>query len=396
MKKKILVLGGSFGGLTAALECKRLLGDKADVTLISNDKKFVFLPSLPWLVMGWRRSSDLTLDVGQILAPRGIAFVHASATGVDPAGNTVVTEQGTHDYDYLVVSTGPHLSCEEIPGLGPETGHTHCTFTLENAEKSALAWKKLLDDPGPVVVGSTQMASCFGPSYELAFEMDYVLRKKKMRSRVPITYLSSEPWPGHMGVGGVSKSRRFIEDEFAERDIEIITNQAVEEITANEIRLKGGGALPFRLAMLAPPFKGVPGVAGLGNPRGFIPADNHFRHPDHPNISTIGVAMALAPKEPTAVPTGVPKTAFMTIKMAKAAAANITADIQGRPPVAEKNLGVVCLMDMGKTAALMMAEPLLPPRQRSVLKKGRWAAWTKAGIEKYFLWKLRHGYSGLP
>ena len=396
MKKKIVVLGGSFGGLTAALEVKRLLSAQVEVTLISADKDFVFLPSLPWLIMGSRRPADITLSVAGILESRGITFIHETVNAVQPDELKVCTDKGEYAYDYLVISTGPHLSCEEIPGLSPEKGHTHCTFTLDYAIKSKEAWNRLLEEPGPIVLGSTQLASCFGPYYELAFEMDYELRKRKMRHKVPITYLTSEPYVGHMGVGGLGKSKRFMEDEFAELDITTVTNQSIDEITPDEIRLAGGGKLPFKLAMLAPPFKGVPGVAPLGNPRGFIPADNYFRHPDHSNIYTIGVAMALAPPEPTPVPTGVPKTGFMTVRMAKAAAANIAADVQNQSPTCTKELSVICLMDMGKTAALMVADPVLPPRQKSYLKKAMWAKWAKIQFEKYFLWKMRHGYSRLP
>ncbi len=109
-----------------------------------------------------------------------------------------------------------------------------------------------------------------------------------------------------------------------------------------------------------------------------------------------GVAMAIAPPEATPVPTGVPKTGDMTVKMAKAAAAAIAADVTGRtqPPAGE--LGVVCLMDMGRTAAMMKAYPVLPPRQSSYTKKGVWAKWLKLGFERYFLWKMRNGLSGLP
>lgn len=396
MKKKVVVLGGSFGGLTAALEVKRLAGDLVDVTLISADKDFVFLPSLPWLIMGSRKQADITLGVADILEPRGIAFIHETVQAIKPDALKVCTEKQEYPYDYLVISTGPYLSCEEIPGLSPDKGYTHCTFTMDYALKSREAWKRLLENPGPIVLGSTQLASCFGPYYELAFEMDHELRKRKMRHKVPITYLTSEPYLGHMGVGGLGKSRRFLEDEFAELDIKTITNQAIDEVAPDEIRLTGGGKVPFKLAMLAPPFKGVAGVASLGNPRGFIPADDYFRHPEHSNIYTVGVAMALAPPEPTPVPTGVPKTGFMTVRMAKAAAANIAADIRNLAPVSKKELSVICLMDMGRTAAIMVADPVLPPRQKSYLKKAVWAKWAKIQFETYFLWKMRHGYSRLP
>ena len=397
--KKILVLGGSFGGLTAAMEIKRRLGNKAEVTIISKDDHFVFLPSLPWLVTGHRTAQRLSLPLSRILPPRRIEFIRASVKGVDPAAQQVQTDQGAHGYDYLVIATGPHLACEEIRGLGPEQGFTHCVFSLENARQAKAAWEKLLADPGPVVLGSTQFASCFGPYYELAFELDYQLRRRKLRHKVPMVYLSSEPYPGHMGIDGVGRSRRFIEDEFAERDIKTVVNQSVAGIEANTIHLADGSTLPFKLAMLAPPFKGVGGVAELGNPRGFIPVDQHYRHPQHPNIYTVGVAAALAPREPTPVPTGVPKTGYMTVKMAQTAAAHLAAEIDNRPSpagLAIDELTVICMLDMGNTATLMMADPILPPRQRTILHKKRWVRWAKAGLERYFLWKMRHGRSNLP
>ncbi|MBU2539370.1 MAG: FAD-dependent oxidoreductase [Proteobacteria bacterium] len=396
MLKKVLVLGGSFGGLTAAFEVKRRLGEHIDVTVISKDDRFVFLPSLPWLVTGHRQAAALTLPLSDILTSRKIHFVHGTACGIDPVRMQVTTETETHNYDYLVIATGPHLACEEIPGLGPKQGHTHCIFTLEYAQRSREAWQKLLANPGPIVLGSTQMASCFGPYYELAFELDQELRRRRMRHKVPITYLTSESCLGHMGIGGLGASRRFIEDEFAKRDINAVVSHAVTEVEPESIHLDNGSRLPFKLAMLAPPFKGVAGVAHLGNPRGFIPVDSHYRHQQYANIYAVGVAVAMAPREPTPVPTGVPKTGHMTVRMAKTAAFNIAADCNNTAPLAIEDLNVLCLMGMGKTGALMFADPILPPRQRSLLKQGRWVPWAKAGLERYFLWKMRHGLSRLP
>lgn len=394
---RIVVLGGSFGGLTAAFELKRLLGKKADVTVVSDDDRFVFLPSLPWLIMGWRKPEDITLKVSGILRPKGIAFIHEAAKQVDADASKVITSAGTElPYDYLVISTGPHLSFDEIPGMGPEKGFTDCTFTLDHAVRTGRTWRRVLQDPGPLVLGSSQMVSCFGPSYELAFEMDAELRRMKMRHKVPILYLTSEPYLGHMGVGGLGKSRRFMEDEFAERDIKPIVNSAIEEVYPGEIRLKDGNKIPFKLAMIAPPFKGVPAVAPLGNPRGFIPVDKNYRHTKFKNIFAVGVAIAIAPPEQTPVPVGVPKTGYMTVRMAKAAAETIVSDVTGKTPPLAEDIGVVCIMDMGNTAALMKAYPVLPPRQSSYMKKAIWAKWMKLGFEKYFLWKMKRGLSGLP
>jgi sulfide:quinone oxidoreductase len=217
-----------------------------------------------------------------------------------------------------------------------------------------------------------------------------------MRHKVPIIYLTSEPYLGHMGVGGLGNSKTFMEHEFAERDIKPLVSQAIQEVVPGEIRLKDGNKIPYKLAMIAPPFKGVPAVAPLGNPRGFIPVDKNYRHTKIKSIFAIGVAIAIAPPEATPVPTGVPKTGFMTVKMAKIAAATIASDVTGKTPPLTDELGVVCLMDMGNTAAIMKAYPVLPPRQSSYMKKTIWAKWMKVRFEKYFLWKMKNGFSNLP
>jgi sulfide:quinone oxidoreductase len=393
---KIVILGGSFGGLTAAFELKRLLGNRADITVVSDLDRFVFVPSLPWLSFGWRRVSDITLSLKPILERKGIAFRHDKAKGVDADASKVITEKKELSYDYLVIATGPHLAFDEIPGLGPEGGHTECIFTLDEAEKTRHAWSRFLENPGPIAVGSVQGVSCFGPPYEYAFEADMELRRMKMRHKVPMFFITSEPYIGHFGIGGFGASKSWLEDEFANRDIKLLTNQAVEEFAPDEVRLKDGTKIPFKLGMFASAMKGVPAVAHLGNPRGFIPVDGRMRHKDHKNIFSVGVAIAIAPPEPTSVPTGVPKTGQMTVNMAKTAARTIASDITDIKPPGLYEMNVFCLMDMGKTAAYMSAKPLLPPRQEITTRKALWAKWMKISFERYFLYKMKHGHGNWP
>ncbi|MEK6693588.1 MAG: FAD-dependent oxidoreductase, partial [Nitrospirota bacterium] len=142
---KIVILGGSFGGLTTAFELKRLLGKKVEITLLCDQDRFVFIPSLPWVAMGWRKPEDITLSLKDILVPKGINFVHSGAESIDPDKATVKTSSGEFSYDYLVIATGPYLSFEEVPGLGPEKGYTECIFTLEQAERTNKSWNKFLD-----------------------------------------------------------------------------------------------------------------------------------------------------------------------------------------------------------------------------------------------------------
>jgi sulfide:quinone oxidoreductase len=393
---EIVVIGGSFGGLTAAFELKRLLGKKSEVTLLSDNDKFVFVPSLPWVSLGWRKADDVTLPLDDILKRKSIAFKHEEARGIDAGASKVITSSGEIPYDYLVIATGPSLAFDEVPGLGPKGGHTECIFELDQAERAKVAWDRFLEDPGPIAVGSVQGVSCFGPPYEYAFEVDAELRRRKIRHKVPIHFITSEPYIGHFGISGFGASRRWLEDEFAEKDIKPLVSQAVEEFTPGEVRLKDGTKIPYKLAMFAPAMKGVAAVAPLGNPRGFIPVDGQLRHKEHKNIFCVGVAMAIAPPEPTPIPTGVPKTGYMTVKMALSAARTIASDVTGKGIPSPYEMDVVCLMDMGDTAAYMSARPLLPPRQELTLRKARWAKWMKIWFEKYFLYKMKHGRSNWP
>ncbi len=394
----IVIIGGSFGGLTAAFELKRQLGKGHDITLICDQEKFVFIPSLPWLCMGWCKPEDITLGLKGILESRGIKFVHAEARKIDPEGKRVIADGGEFSYDYLVIATGPHLAFDAIKGFDPALGYTKSIFTLGYAIDAHKAWKEFVKEPGPIVIGAAQGASCFGPAYELAYMVDGYLRKIGKRRNAPLTFVTSEPFLGHMGLGGVGKSRRAIEDEFAERDIKAITNAQIEEITAGEIKLKDGQVLKHKFSMIVPPFRGVDAIfnsPGLGNPKGFVPVDKYYRHPTFPNIYTVGVAIAIAPPEATPVPVGVPKTGYMTEHMAKAAAKNIAAAINGRE-MEPHEMDVFCVLDKGDKAIFMYANPTLPPRNKVFLKDTRLAHYFKKVFAKYFLWKMRYGLTQLP
>lgn len=227
-----------------------------------------------------------------------------------------------------------------------------------------------------------------------------MLRKMDRRSKTPLYFVTSEPYLSHFGLGGVGKSRRLMEDEFADKDIKAFCNAVVDEIIPGCVKLNDGTELPFNYSMFAPPFRGVDAIinSGLGNPKGWLMVDEYYRLPKHQNIFGVGVSVGIMPVEPTPVPTGVPKTGNMTTNMAKLAAHNIAADIQGglRKAFPVTEIGVACFADMGDTASLMVAKPALPPRQQTVLKKKRWVRWAKLGFERYFMAKMKLGATYLP
>ena len=400
----IVIVGAGIGGMSAAYELRETLGKGHEITLIGKGELFSFTPSNPWLAVGWRKPDEITLKVADHVGRHDIAYRGDGVGAIDAAGQAVVTTSGERiAYDYLVISTGPRLAFEEVPGTGPDGGHTQSVCTTPHAEQAWQAYQEFLKAPGPIVVGAVQGASCFGPAYEFAMILDADLRRRKLRDKVPMTFVTSEPYIGHMGLGGVGDSKGLMESEMRQRHIKWIENAKVAEVGAGEMRVvphDGKGqpgeaqSVPFKFAMLLPAFKGVDAVAavdGLCNPRGFVIVDKHRRSPKFPRIFAAGVCVAIPPVEPTPVPTGAPKTGFMIESMVTTIVRNIQAELKGETPDYEGTWNAVCLADMGDTGAAFVALPQIPPRNVTWTKIGKWVHLAKIGFEKYFLRKVRTG-----
>ena len=210
----VAIMGANIGGLPAAYEIQEILQKETPgehkVTVVSNTPDFSFVPSNPWVAVGWRKREDTGFSLEKPLQNKGINFIHSAVIEIKADDNQLKLENGeTVDYDYLVIATGPALAFHEVEGLGPE-GFTQSVCTISHAEKAWEGWQEFVHNPGPIVVGAVQGASCFGPAYEFAMIMDTDLRKRKIRDRVPITYVTSEPYVGHLGLGGVGNSKGLL------------------------------------------------------------------------------------------------------------------------------------------------------------------------------------------
>jgi sulfide:quinone oxidoreductase len=401
----VVVVGAGIGGMTVAYDLRAKLNKGEHlVTVIGDKPSFEFTPSNPWVAVGWRERKGTSIEVGKYLQKKQIDFIPSKVTKIDAEGNKLTLENGQSvDYDYLVITTGPKLAFDEVPGAGPEGGHTQSVCTLGHAETSYKDYQALVDEPGPVVVGAVQMASCFGPAYEYAFIVDCDLRKRKVRDKVPITYVTSEPYIGHLGLGGVGDSKSMLESAMRKRHIKWITNAKTTRVEAGMMYVEEHNdagdvikqhELPFKHAMMLPAFKGVDPVAevdGLCNPRGFVMIDEHQRNPKHPNIYSAGVCVAIPPVEVTPVPTGTPKTGYMIESMVSAIVHNITDDINGKEPSEKATWNAICLADMGDTGAAFVAIPQIPPRNVTWFKEGKWVHMAKVAYEKYFIRKMKTG-----
>jgi len=402
---EVVVLGAGLGGVIAAYEIKEKLRGEDRLTVISKGDSYFFVPSNPWVAVNWRDRESVEVKLPPVMKRKGINFINTGAKRVHPGENRVDLEDGRSiSYDYLVIATGPELAFDEIPGLGPDA-NTQSICHIDHAEQAANAFERYCKNPGPIVVGAVQGASCFGPAYEFAMILDTELRKRRIRDRVPMTFVTSEPYIGHLGLDGVGDTKGLLESEMRNRHIKWITNARVASIDPGMMHVeeinedgavKATHDLPFGYSMMLPAFRGVDaikGLEGLTNPRGFVLIDKHQRNPAFPNIFSIGVTVAIPPIGKTPVPVGVPKTGFMIESMVTATAENIGDLVRGKTPEAEATWNAICLADFGDGGVAFVAQPQIPPRNVNWSAEGKWVHLAKEAFEKYFLGKVRKGTS---
>jgi sulfide:quinone oxidoreductase len=397
---RTVVIGSSFAGMTGALELRKHLGAEHEVVVLDPRPDFTFIPSLIWMPFGIRDAGDVTFPLAPMYARKNIRFINEAAAHINADVRTVTTTGGQEiAYDRLLVATGPRLAFEKVPGLGPHTGYTQSVCNLEHALLAKDAWDAFLENPGPVVIGTAQGGSCFGASYEFLFNVKHRIKKAGLDDVAPVTFVTAEPYLGHFGLGGVGDSAQRVEHFFDRLGIEGLPNSSITEVRDGEIELEGGRVLPFAYAMIVPPFTGVDAVRdvpGLANPAGFVPVDDQFRHPEHTEIYAAGVAIAIAPPEPTAIPAGVPKTGQMSETMAKAAAHNIAASLTGSEPrsVPLTDLAAICVLDAGNNGIVFKADRVLAGANgagHARMMAGPQAHWAKLAFERYFLASRRRG-----
>ncbi len=402
---RIIVLGAGLGGTIAAYEIRDAAKGKAEVMVVNDQEDYWFVPSNPWVAVRWREPDAIRVHLPPIMAKKGIGFTAVGAKRVHPAESRIELNDGTVlDYDYLVIATGPDLAFDEVPGLGPQH-FTQSVCRTDHAADAADVFEELCANPRPIVVGAAQGASCYGPAYEFALILDTELKRRKVRDRVPMTFVTAEPYIGHLGLDGVGDTKSLLESELRDRHIKWVCNNRITKVEAGVMHteelaedgsVKATHELPFGFSMILPAFRGVPavfGIDGLTNPRGFILADKHQRNPTFKNVYSLGVCVAIPPIGPTPVPVGVPKTGFMIESMVTAIAANLVRELDGQEPVVEATWNAVCLADFGDGGVAFVAEPQIPPRNRNWAGKGKWVHLAKVGFEKYFLRKVRKGES---
>jgi sulfide:quinone oxidoreductase len=395
----VVIAGGGFAGLGAAYTLRKLLGPKDRVTVVEPSGRFVFALSLVWAVLG-RSLYRGTFALDPALEGKGIEYRRSAVREVLAEQNVVRTDDGEMQYDRLIIATGGRPNTTAIPGLADEFQSAHWIVGEESAVEARESLRRLFDHPGPVVIGAAPGATYFSGVYELALALDTVLRRRGIRDRVPLTFITGQPYLGDLGFDQ-SAARAKLEKLFAVRNITYRTGVTIERVGSHGVTLGSGETLPAEVSIIMPSFTGDIDIwksPQLTDQHGFIPVNDRYQHVTFPNIYAAGVACSFQSPIPPLTETRAPHTGYLAMRMGQAAAENAAASLGYGPP-AKRTLPYVLdvrLLDGGSIGLFLASWGTREVRNIAVELPGPAARYLKALQERYLVWRLRTGRMDIP
>jgi len=370
---KVLILGGGFGGVTAAECLAEQLSENHQITLVSRSRRFVFYPALVRLAFNKCRPEDVSFDLRHAMLDRRVNFIEAEVARIDPNERTVTIAhgdvQGVLPYDYLVFALGRRLATERVIGFYE---HAHHLLNVDKAIQFGKAVANFHD--GRAIIGHCAGARLPIPIYETAFALSRVLEERGERDRSKITVVSPVDLETELG----AEAAVALSKTFAARQIEHVSNFAVETATEDAIIANNGQTANFNLLMLLPPFRGSSASSYLDitNPEGYVNVDSTMRVAGHERIYAAGDCVNFDG----------PKMGHMAARQGEVAAQNLAAEIDGHEAVAHYRHELRFVIDEAGSDSIYLHQDLVDGP--ATLRQGRFWSWAKRVQKEY--WEASH------
>jgi len=330
----VVVLGGGFGGLETAFSLRKMVGDAAAITLVSDLDHFYFKPNSIYVPFGLD-PKKLRVPLERPAKRKGIELIQARARSIDPDVHRVESETGQLDYDYLVVATGAGMRAEEIPGL-PEFAQG--TWTAEDMLALRQSFAELLDaarggERRRVLFLVPPNNKCAGPLYEIVLMFDTWLGRHGAGDNTEITWTTYEPTFIH-AFG--PRLHDVVSEEFERRGIAGHAGYVVKEVGPEAVNYENGESLDYDLLVSLPPYVAAESFPGLpSDDRGFIQTELATRQVvGHPDVYAVGDSGDFPVKQ-----------AFLAFLQGDAAAAHIGSRILDSEPSGLFDPVSMCVME---------------------------------------------------
>ena len=327
MKPTILVLGGGIGGVHAAKELSREIGNEdginlARILVFERKKKSLYAPSLTWLMVGKRKPEDIYRELSKIEI-NGIEVIEGEIEQVDPKAKTVTTNGKIYQGDYIIISLGvtQNNSANLIPA-----GHNF--YTVEGAQSFHKKLKSFNGKKISIMNSSLPYKSPVAP-YEAAMLIDNYLRENSRRDEVEIHLYTPEVKP--MPFANPEISSRVVE-LMQEKEIQYRPNHQLVEAKQGKITFNTDSedTVSVDPGLLAyTPVHTAPNVledAGLVGESGWVEPDPDTLETQYENTYVIGDVIELSAEKNKPMP----RAGIFAQHQAEVVAHNIARKISGK------------------------------------------------------------------
>ena len=359
-QRKVLIVGGGFGGMAVLDELvERLEGDpEVEIALIDRVNFTTFYPMVPSAISGNVEVRHAARSIRRRIKPLGAEFFQAEVTEVDFEAREVKTTHGTFAYDNLVLAAGSRTAYFDIPGAreySVDLKGLRDALRVRNRVIDSFEEAELLGDETPeglltfvFVGGGPTGVEAAADTNDLIFDVLQDDYPNVDFDRVRLILVNS----GERILKGIDSSlAHAAQRRLASQRVEVINSIKVTEVRADGVSLSGGRDIPARTVVWAAGINPCPLVAGLDvekDERGRILVDEYLRVKGRPGVYAVGDSARMDYDCPP-----VPALAQAAEQQGRVAARNLAAEIRdegGLVPFRYHPLGQ--LVDLGTESAL--------------------------------------------
>ena len=336
-RPQVIVIGGGYGGATAARYIRLWSDNSIDVTLIESNPQFISCPLSNLVLGGSRQIGDLTMSIDALASKHGVRIVRALVTSIDASQRSVTLATGqTLNYDRLIVSPGVGFLWEQLPGMRKPGAQDAILHAWKAGPQTTALRAQLEAMPDGGVYAMTIPPAPYrcppGP-YERASQVAFYFSRHKPKSKVLILDANDDVVSKGPLFKKVWKERyNGIIDyrpSFRTADVDATTRTAISEL-GDKVQADVLNVIPPQRASSIAVQSGLANVNARWCGVDFLT----FESTQVKNIHVLGDAIAVAPL--------MPKSAHMANQHAKVCAAAVVDLLSERAPNANPMLTNTC------------------------------------------------------